>query len=167
MSRRLLVLSVLIACVTFGTLPAQDKKEPKKEEDKKKAEAIKKERQRLQGSWQVVEFVTNGEAQPDDAIKDMRVVFAGDKMTMSLPKNVAKREYTFTLDPTQTPKAIDTSPADPKFKVKTPLVTPGIYQVDGAALKLCLARFGGKVRPREFESAAGTGNILITLKRAK
>ena len=161
MPRRWMMIPLFVSFLV-GSLPAQDKKEPK-EEDKKKAAAVKKDRQALQGAWQVVTYETGGEALPEETVKNLRVVFAGDQMTMSLPKDAGKREYTITLDPTQQPKTIDASPNLAKLKVKTTM--PGIYQLDGDTLKLCLATLGGKVRPKDFESAAGAN--LITLKRAK
>src|SRR5262245_20233624 len=170
MLHRITLLSVAALCFALSSLPAQEKKdkpEPDKktEADKKKAEAIKKEKQKLQGTWEVLDWVNNGEPLPQEEVKLMRVVFAEDNMTMSLPKAVGKREYTYTLDPMQKPKAIDTTPNLAKIKTKT--ATAGIYEFEGDTLRLCLAQFGSGLRPKEFESKAGTGHVLITMKRAK
>lgn len=168
--RRFMLLSVVALLFALGLSAAQEKKDQpdpdkKPEVDKKKAEAIKKEKQKLQGTWEVLDWVNNGEALPQEEVKLMRVEFSGDNLTMSLPKAVGKREYTFTLDPTQKPKAMDTVPNVTKLKVKTG--TAGIYEFEGETLRLCLARFGSGLRPKEFESKTGTGQVLITLKRAK
>lgn len=167
---RITLLSVVCLFFALSTISAQEKKdktdpEKKPEVDKKKAETIKKEKQKLQGAWEVLDWVNNGEPMPADQVKLMRVEFSGDNLFMSLPKTTGKREYTFTLDPTAKPKAIDTTPNVTKIKVKTH--TAGIYEFEDETLRLCLARFGSGIRPKEFESKAGTGNVLITMKRAK
>jgi len=168
MMHRITLLSLVALFFTLGLVDAQEKKdkpEPDKktEADKKKAEAIKKEKQRLQGTWEVLDWVNNGEALPQEEVKLMRIVFSADTLTMSLPKAVGKREYTYTLDPTQKPKAIDTTLNVAKLKVKT--TTAGIYELEEDTLRLCLARFGSGLRPKEFESSMGS--VLITMKRAK
>ncbi len=153
----------LVCLGVAAAATAQEKKET--EADKKKAALVKKDQQRLQGTWEVVDWIVDGEALPKAEVKAMRVVFKGDSMTLSMPKGEAKREYTFTLDPTQKPKAIDTSQRLDEFKQQ--IATPGIYELEGNTLKLCLARPGGSRRPQEMESTATAGTILIVLKRGK
>ncbi len=174
MPYRVLTFWTVALLFAAGSLPAQEKKE-KGEEDKKKAAAVKKDQDRLQGAWEVVEFTNSGEALPAAQTKIMRVVFTKDQMAMSLPKDAGKREYGFTLDPTQTPKAIDLSlkpPAPAGVNVKLPEgkglpALPGVYEFDGENLKLCLARLGGKIRPTEFASTGASNTVLIVLKRGK
>ena len=171
--RRAVLVVVLGLGFVFSTLAAQDKqskqekKEPEKktEVDKKKLDAVKKEKQKLIGTWEVVDWVNNGEPLPQEQVKLMQVQFTQDEMFMSLPKATGKREYTYKIDPTQKPKTIDTTPNLTKVKVKAN--TAGIYEFEEETLKLCLASFGSGLRPKEFESKAGTGRVLITLKRAK
>ena len=165
MTRRTLLIS-LVVLGFLGPSPAQEKKDTK-EEEKKKVETIKKERQRFQGTWQVVEYVTGGEPLPEDQVKAMQAVFAGDRMTISMPKGESKREYTVTLDPSKKPAELEATPEIAKIKAKIRPGMPGIYEFEGDTLKLCLARLGGKIRPKEFESTAAAGTILIKLRKAK
>jgi uncharacterized protein (TIGR03067 family) len=165
MPRRITLLPLIVMFISFGWSQGQDTKRDESDADKKKADAVKKEQQRLQGTWEVLEYVINGEVVPAEAVKTMRVVFTGDQMSMSLAKAAGKREYTFTVDPAQKPKVIETSPTIAKSKTK--MSSPGIYELDGDKLKLCLSRLGSKDRPGDFESSEGSGNTLLVLRRAK
>lgn len=165
MTSRTLLISV-VALSFLGSSPAQEKKDTK-EEDKKKVETLKKERQRFQGTWKVVEYVTGGEPLPEEQVKAMQTVFAGDRMTISLSMSESKREYTLTLDPGKKPAELEATLDIAKIKAKIRPGMPGIYEFEGDTLKLCLARLGGKIRPKEFASTAAAGNILIKLRKAK
>ena len=164
MLHRMTVACTVVLFFACAVLPAQDKKD-KPEADKKKAAAVKKDQQLLQGTWDIAEFTTSGEALPAEEVKSRQVGFSGNQMVMSLAKEKGKREYEFTLDPTQKPKEMNLSPKSPVGK--TPLTMSAIYELDGDNLKLCMTRLGGVGRPKEFESTGSTNTILIVLKRAK
>jgi uncharacterized protein (TIGR03067 family) len=124
----------------------------------------KNDRAKIQGTWEVVEFVVNGQAIPEEQSKEMRFVFTEDKMTLMGSPGRDKREYTYTLDPAVTPRAIDTSPLDGPFKGKK---GPAIYELDGDTLKLCIPNKETKDRPTEFKSPKGSTIGLFVLRRVK
>lgn len=115
------------------------------------------EKKQLQGTWKVVSIEGIGmKPFPPETLKDASVVFAGDKVTISIDGDKVERE--FKLDPTKKPKAIDIGKG------------PGIYHLDGDNLKLCWDAMGEK-RPEEFSikgSNRGSSDFrLLVLKREK
>jgi RNA polymerase sigma factor (sigma-70 family) len=109
------------------------------------------EREKLQGSWQVVGMERAGQqvpAQANQGFQGYGFRFTGSRWTMSVPGGPPMAPMPFVLDPSQEPKAIDLT----MFPGKT---IPGIYQVDEDSLTLCVdfdpAGTGGK-RPTTFRT---------------
>jgi uncharacterized protein (TIGR03067 family) len=124
--------------------------------DGKPAGKTTSDRERLQGTWQVVEISLRGEASekvPEDQGKRVRAVFTGDQLEWRGFK------MTYTLDPTKAPKQMDWSPVEAEEKAGKVLA---IYELDGDTLKVCMAN-PGVDRPGEFKSVAG-GNREGTVK---
>jgi len=69
----------------------------------------------------------------------------------------------YTADPGQKPAALDLEVMDGADKRDSQM---GIYELDGDALRICTSH-NGIARPTKFESTAGSGHRLITLKRVK
>jgi uncharacterized protein (TIGR03067 family) len=128
------------------------------------ADDPKDDRAKIQGTWEVVEFVVNGQSIPEEQSKEIRFVFTEDKMALMGSPGRDKREYTYTLDPAATPRAIDTSPLDGTFKGKK---GPAIYELDGDSLKLCIPNKETKDRPTEFKSPKDSNLGLFVLRRVK
>jgi RNA polymerase sigma factor (sigma-70 family) len=117
----------------------------------------KTDKERLQGSWQVVSMnVRNKEGAPEET-RANRIIFAGDKMTRKRPDG-PDEVITYTLDPTQKPKAIDFGAG-----ISGAL---GIYEFKGDTLRLCMERDADK-QPRPADFKPGEGRIVLVLKRAK
>jgi uncharacterized protein (TIGR03067 family) len=131
------------------------------EKDGDKGEAVKKEWERLNGTWETTRRVVDGKEEP--AGKEKRTVTLKDgKYTIRAGGKVVG-EGTFKIDPTASPKWLDITPSDGPDKGKTLL---GIYEVKRDTLRICGA-FPGKPRPKAFESKEGSGHALFTYKRAK
>jgi uncharacterized protein (TIGR03067 family) len=126
------------------------------------ADDAKKDHKAIQGTWQVVEFVFNGTTLPE--VKQIKIIFKDESMQLVDEKEKEKREYTFKLDSSKTPKAIDLVAQNGPFKDKTGY---GIYELKGGELKLCLLNKETKDRPTEFKSPRDSSLALIVLKRAK
>jgi uncharacterized protein (TIGR03067 family) len=105
----------------------------------------------------VLSDVEGGRKAPDEAIKDVKWIITGDKITY---KVVDKTTLTYKLDPTKMPKWIDFT--------RSGRTTFGIYDLDEDNLKICFPKRGKRKRPTEFESKPDSeGDVLIILKREK
>ncbi len=126
----------------------------------------KRDEYKLQGTWQVTEGVSEGKPIPKEQLERMKVVFAGEKMSIFPPDGDGKKtvESTFTVDPGKKPKALDTTRLEGGAKGKT---AKGIYELDGDTLKLCLTSRLEKERPTELAAPEKSGLVLLTLKRVK
>jgi uncharacterized protein (TIGR03067 family) len=138
----------VVLVLAVGLLLAAEK--PTKEEGTKKAKG-------LGGTWMIVSITQDGKN--DDKAKDRKVIFEGKNITVKAEKGDHK--VTFKID--QKKKTIDLTPADGPEKDKT---FKGIYELKKGELKICFAR-PGKDRPTEFTSEAGSGRMLVVLKRGK
>jgi uncharacterized protein (TIGR03067 family) len=125
-----------------------------------KKEDVKKDQDKLQGTWTVVSAELDGNKLPQDQAKG-ELVFKGDKYSYSAGGETG--EGTYKIDPSKKPKTMDAVPADGPFKGQT---VEEIYEVEGDELKICLATPGTK-RPTDFTAAAGSNRMSFTYKRAK
>ncbi len=128
------------------------------------AQEAKSDRDKVQGKWEVVEIVTDGDKAP---VKDATVVIDKDKLTLKLPnENPDTLEFSFKLDSAKKPKEIELTPLNGEFKGK---VAPGIYLLEGEMLKICAPSDPTKnlARPKEFSAPDKSGMALLVLKRVK
>jgi uncharacterized protein (TIGR03067 family) len=128
-----------------------------------KDEAIKKERKKYEGTWQVVSLEVDGnKASEEDAKKITVINEANGKWRIEIDGKVVS-QGTSEIDPTKKPKTVDLTETEGDNSGKTSL---GIYELEDDTRKVCVARTGEK-RPTEFAAPAGSGNILAVLKRMK
>ncbi len=116
------------------------------------------DKDRLQGAWIVASAEFGGKPAPDDMVRTLKFVFAGDKITVHGGQENANeaKDGTYTLDSRKNPKEIDII-VDGK-------TTEGIFTFEKDLLKFA-AREIGQGRPTEFTSPAGARNIVIVFKR--
>jgi uncharacterized protein (TIGR03067 family) len=119
---------------------------------------------KLQGQWQVTVSMIGG--RPHSTVKPGETVFVfeGDRMLIRLTGD-REYAYTFTLDETKTPAAIDivlkkSLGKDPPNRP----TNPGIARIEGDVLTLCF-QMGN--RPTAFASTPDAKVILWQLKRIK
>jgi uncharacterized protein (TIGR03067 family) len=148
------VAGLALALLLGGGVRADEKKADK-------AEAVKQEWKRLNGTWEFVRGVADGKEGLPPKEKATSTVEDG-KYTIKAGGKVVM-EGTFKLDPTTSPKSLDDTPSRGPNKGKT---YPAIYEVKGDTLRVCIAQ-PGKPRPKALESKAGSGHTLITYKRVK
>lgn len=133
-----------------------------------RGEDAKRDADKLQGTWEAAEGVSNGKAIPKDLVKGFKVVFSGEKMSIFPVDGDGKqaKEHTFKLDPGKKPKAMDATRLDGASKGK---MAKAIYELDGDTLKLCLpSRLDlDHERPTEFAAPEKSRLVLLTLKRVK
>lgn len=136
---------LLLATIVVGFSPAQ---EP----------AIKNDLEKFQGSWQASYVIgADGKPAPADDVKSTRLVVKGNEFTLRTNDSVIKG--TFTINPSQTPKAIDVvlEGAKPDEKLL------GIYRIDGDERRSCFV-LPGKERPKEIDPKT-TGYLQFGWKR--
>src|SRR5262245_22538667 len=94
-----------------------------------KDDAVKKEKARLTGAWDIVSVEQEGRkvARPEGTT--MKMVFQDDKFVMQSIAGDKKesKEATYAIDPTQKPATIDIVPGEGPDKGKT---VAGIYVID-------------------------------------
>jgi RNA polymerase sigma factor (sigma-70 family) len=116
------------------------------------AASLQAEREKLQGSWQVVSIEKVGQV---EANPDMRFVFTDNHLTLVIEG--IHLPMRFVIDPSQEPKAID-------YTFPSGKVVRGIYRVDGDSLQLCLdydlAGTGG-TRPTAFRPQPDAPVLLL------
>jgi RNA polymerase sigma factor (sigma-70 family) len=140
-----------------NTAPAKEADKPRTDQD------------RLQGTWEFVAV-----AQGDKTIRkedlgknDGRwdtITFTGDEwraVNLNSGGKAVEFHGRFKLDPSRKPKAIDLTPADGEARGE---IMPGLYEVDGDSLRLCLR--DRPSRPAALDSREVAKTYLLTFKRA-
>jgi uncharacterized protein (TIGR03067 family) len=128
-------------------------------------DANKEDRQKLQGTWSVTEAQLMG--QPLPTLKNAKVVFAGDKVTLSqFEDGRPPAELTCKIDATKKPRQMDlTALKDGKQEV----VMQAIYDLQQDTLKIAFIAVGKlpkekDLRPASFEAP---DTATLVLKRQK
>jgi len=131
--------------------------------DDAKDDAVKKEREKLAGKWQVVSLEVDGMKTPEDMLAQASVTIdAKGKITVTVDGNVII-EATTKIDPSKKPKTVDITYTLGDLKGQTAL---GIYALDGDTYRYCRAA-PDKDRPTEFSAKQGSGNTMAVYKRSK
>lgn len=119
--------------------------------------AIKKDKEALQGTWSVIEVVSDGKIADVTKLVNAKVIFEGDKVSGKVIRLGKGNETAYRLDPLAKPKAID-------FIHEDGVASPGIYWIEENKLKICNNQ-PKSGRPTTFESKAKSGTVLIILRR--
>jgi uncharacterized protein (TIGR03067 family) len=126
-------------------------------------EAIKIDRQRIEGTWKGLALEIDGGKFSDDDVRNITFVIGADGSWNVTVDGNEITQGASTLDPTKSPNTIDFTPTVGEDKGKP---SQGVYSVDRNTLKFCVAP-AGLDRPREFSSAFGSRYILISFERMK
>ncbi|MBM3995184.1 MAG: TIGR03067 domain-containing protein [Planctomycetes bacterium] len=141
MQRRILGFLLIIGCVLPVTANAGD-------DDAKQ----------LQGTWQLVAARVGAKDAAADRLKDVKMIFHGDKVTYLAPNETDTA--TFSIDATKKPRQMNTLVQTGKSKGEARLA---IYELNGDNLKI---RWGkADKRPRGFGADDGENFIYMELKR--
>jgi uncharacterized protein (TIGR03067 family) len=129
-------------------------------------DAVKKEVEKFQGSWSAVSLEQDGQRAPAQALTSVKLIFKGDEYIQKMGDRIVERG-TQKLDPTKKPKWMDVTVAESAQEDTKGKVQLCIYELEGDTLRICAAAHGSKERPTKFEAPAGTGNLLMVMKRDK
>lgn len=150
-------LTAALLFLSTAALTGQQQPDPKGGKGKAKDDPkAKKDQDLFQGNWDIVGLEVGGKAEPEKNYKGNSFNFAKDKATLR-EGGFPPVEFTFTLDPTKTPKTIELA-----GKNNVPFLR-GIYKLDGDNLTLSVGL--GAARPAEFATKAGGDNEVFLLKR--
>src|SRR5262245_36050336 len=131
--------------------------------DDRKAELIKKDYERLAGTWRLASAVEDGKPVPEEELRKTRLVTKGDTFLIEGDTALGTSPAgTFQIDLTKTPKAVDSLQSKGPQKGETVL---GIYEILDANTKRACWAPPGKPRPTAFESKPGSGHLLQVWKR--
>jgi uncharacterized protein (TIGR03067 family) len=114
----------------------------------------------LKGKWSLTDMTVNGESVPAKERRKFSIIFNGPSMTVSGFNG--KKEFTYSLDSSTAPKSIDALALNGNFKGKT---APGIYDLQGDTLRLCLPNDDVGERPTDFTAEQGSNRALLILVR--
>lgn len=149
---RLSTTVALMICLTTIILRAADEVRP----------AAKSDKELLQGTWRVVGLVRNGDAVPDDDVKEAAISmrFAGEIATLA--KGDRSKNASFTVDETKTPRQMVITPNEGPEKGKA---RAHIYELSGDKLKMAFRIGDDTSAPADFAQGDGLG--MMTLERQK
>jgi uncharacterized protein (TIGR03067 family) len=119
--------------------------------------------QSLDGTWDIISVTDNGRViSPADVqlnyAADSRVVVSGQQIELVVPMTYQHKRLPFAVDTSQSPMAFDLAGAE-----KTG--GRGIFLAGKDSLVLCLSG-RNQGRPATFASLPGSGDLLVTLRRA-
>jgi uncharacterized protein (TIGR03067 family) len=128
---------------------------------------VKKEQDRLKGTWELAGMVVDGMEVPKKLAEDhpFTLIFAGSEATFIAENKKSKgkavrSKMNIKLDPSKKPKTID-------FIYLGGETTLGLYEVDGDSLKICIPQSPDGPRPDKLESKKETKTQVVILRRAK
>jgi uncharacterized protein (TIGR03067 family) len=150
MKRSLVLAWALLAGLVLPGFAADDKVA---EEDKK-----------FEGTWQVVSMEVGGQKIPEAGFADMTFTFKGKTYEQKNGDTLVEGGKQ-DLDPSKKPMSMDITVTDGETKGKKQLA---IYEWDGAdKVKICAADHEDTNRPKKFETAEGSKEMLFVLKKKK
>jgi len=114
----------------------------------------------LQGTWEAVTFEKEREATPHEHLGAVRLVIEGDRYRYT--ELGGGFEGRFRLDPTRSPKEIDSIPTTGEHRGK---VAPGIYEIDGETHRVCFALPGSEDRPTSLADGPGEGRRSFVMRK--
>lgn len=130
---------------------------------REKDDAIKRDRQRIEGTWLVTSLEMSGIKAGDDDARKLTVVIGADGTWNVTLDGMEVNQGTSRIDPLKSPRTIDFTPTVGDDKGKE---SQGIYELSENTLKFCVLP-AGKGRPTEFASTQTNEQILLTLERKK
>ena len=117
---------------------------------------------RLQGVWAIVSVEIEGKPLAMESLKDSRLTIQGKQYSFKL--NQTNLEFTFKLNVSQAPRAIDLIVTEGAQKGK---VYQGIYKFEKDRYVICRGTTPERSRPTEFVTRPKSGHMMVVWKRAQ
>jgi uncharacterized protein (TIGR03067 family) len=126
-------------------------------------ELIRKDKERMQGTWKVIAAESKGEKVPAKELSDLFLIFEDDTIQVQEDKKKQDR-YTYRLMPDRKPKEIDFAYTKGPKKGRT---DRAIYLFQGDRITFCIQEDEGQPRPKEFNTEPNTALFLVVLERVR
>ena len=130
--------------------------------DGRQGDAVRDDQQRFQGIWKLESMEVEGRKASSDQIHGWLLVIEGDQYNPGAGQ--LSVEYSYRLNPTRNPKAMDLIPHDGIYRGRT---LRGIYVLQNDHLTICRARFPDGERPAGFVTHPESGWVTTVWKRQK
>jgi uncharacterized protein (TIGR03067 family) len=154
-SKILAVLSMIVMVCPSSPNAIADDPPPSRQ-------AARDDLKKFQGTWECVSMEREGDEIPPEQLKGSSVVYEDDMATLYRDGEFFRRGI-ITLDPSKTPKRINTWDLGGPYADES---VPGIYEIDGDTLKICFSR-PKAARPTEFTTKKEPGFLVCVYKRKK
>lgn len=131
-------------------------RKPTTQEDR--AMLMQNDYEALTGRWQLVKSIVDGRLVPEDEVR--KTILIADHDTFRFPADAkvgTAPQGRFTLNPTKTPKQVDSIALTGPHKGQ---VTHGIYEILDASNKRACWSLPGAPRPTDFSSTPGSGRTV-------
>jgi uncharacterized protein (TIGR03067 family) len=130
--------------------------------DKPTAAQVDQAHQLLNGEWEIVSYIDDGEALGMRLVKaklakDGRVKIGARSFQVVNPDTNEARSTPFRINPLKQPKQLEFTSRDDRQ-------VGGIYKFDGDDLVVCLESFPDTGYPAAFDAPAGSNRTLIRLR---
>jgi len=133
----------------------------------KLSEAGQKELKKFEGKWKVTAMAMDGQERAADD-NNVVVEFKDRKLVVKENDQEAKEFFDVAaLDPSTTPKILDLKALVDEGPLAKGTTYEAIYKLDDDTLTLAIYAGPDKKRPEKFESAQGSGVVVVTMKREK
>lgn len=121
-------------------------------------EQVRRELDRLEGTWRVVSAEAGGMAIPAREHRDLRLTFKDGAFTATRGSE-PRQEGTFTIDPSTNPRKMDITRTVGKGEI---FKQQAIYHLAGNLLKICAS---ATERPTDFQTRDRPDCTLMVLRR--
>jgi len=123
-----------------------------------RAKRMQKDYEALTGRRQLVKSIVDGKPVPEDQVRE--TILITDHNIFRFPADAGvgtAPQGRFTIDPTKTPKQVDSTALASPHKGQ---VTYGIYEILDASNKRACWSMPGAPRPADFTSTPGSGRTV-------
>jgi uncharacterized protein (TIGR03067 family) len=151
---------LLLTCFLFLIVPSAgaQKGSDKTTTQGDRAMLMQKDYEALTGRWQLVKSIVDGKPVPEDEVR--KTILITDHNIFRFPADAGvgtAPQGRFTIDPTKTPKQVDSTALAGPDKGQ---VTYGIYEILDASNKRACWSLPGAPRPTDFTSTPASGRTV-------